>query len=179
MHIDERVRTLFSRLSPGQRTAFFSCLVTGLLVHLYAFTNLIPNSDGLSRVFDLQQMTVSGRWFLHYASSLNNFTQMPAVIGFLSLLLLALAAALAVDVLKIKSGVLAALSGAVMAMFPCMGYTFLYMFTASAYCLAIFLAVPYLQRQRSSSFKKAAKNSEAAIASYRQAVSEDAIEEGD
>jgi putative ABC transport system permease protein len=49
----------------------------------------------------------------------------------------------------------------------------------TAIVVAIFLAVPYLQRQRASSFKKAAKNSEAAIASYRQAVSEDAIEEGD
>lgn len=28
-----------------------------------------------------------------------------------------------------------------MAAFPCLGYTFLYMFTASAYCLAILLAV--------------------------------------
>ena len=49
----------------------------------------------------------------------------------------------------------------------------------TAIVVAIFLAVPYLQRQRASSFKKAAKNSEAAIASYRQAVSEDAIEEDD
>lgn len=40
-----------------------------------------------------------------------------------------------------KSGVLGAACGAVMAAFPCMGYTFLYMFTASAYCLAIFMAV--------------------------------------
>ena len=57
--------------------AFLSCFLSGYLIHLFAFTNLIPNSDGLSRVFDPQQMTVSGRWFLHYASSLNSFTQMP------------------------------------------------------------------------------------------------------
>ena len=86
MHMDERTRRIWNRFAPQQRAAFFSCLITGLLVHLYAFTYLIPNADGLSRVFDLQQMTVSGRWFLHYASALNNFTQMPAVIGLLSLL---------------------------------------------------------------------------------------------
>lgn len=141
MHMDERARRIWDRFSLQQRTAFFSCLITGLLVHLYAFTNLIPNADGLSRVFDPQQMTVSGRWFLHYASALNNFTQMPAVIGLLSLLWIALAAALTVELLTIRSRVLAGLSGAVMAAFPCLGYTFLYMFTASAYCLAIFLAV--------------------------------------
>ena len=40
-------------------------------------------------------MTVSGRWFLHFASYFNGFTQMPAVIGLFSVLFLALAAALA------------------------------------------------------------------------------------
>lgn len=77
MTIDQRGAGLWRRIAPAQRTAFFSCLITGLLVHLYAFTNLIPNSDGLSRVHDLQQMTISGRWFLHYASALNSYTQMP------------------------------------------------------------------------------------------------------
>lgn len=141
MSIDATSRGLWQKIGPIRRAAFFGCFVAGYLGHLYAFTNLIPNSDGLSRVFDTQQMTVSGRWFLHYASALNDFTQMPALIGFLSVLFLSLAAALAVDVLGLRSRVLAALTGAVMALFPCVGYTFLYLFTASAYCLAIFLAV--------------------------------------
>ena len=141
MTMDEQGRGLWRRIPSPQKAAFFSCLVTGYLVHLYAFTNLIPNSDGLSRVFDTQQMTISGRWFLHYASALNNFTQMPAAIGLLSLLFLALAAALTVGLLSIRSRVLAGTAGAVMAAFPCLGYTFLYLFTASAYCLAILLAV--------------------------------------
>ena len=141
MRLDELGGKLWQRIGKGQKWAFFACVLVGYLVHLYAFTNIIPNGDGLSRVYDLQQMTVSGRWFLHYATALNNFTQMPAVIGALSLILLGLAAALSVDVLKIRSHVLAGACGAVMAAFPCMGYTFLYMFTASAYCLAIFMAV--------------------------------------
>ena len=141
MSVDQLGRRLWERIAPSQRAAFFSCIVVGYLVHLYAFTNLIPNGDGLDRVYDLQQMTVSGRWFLHYASALNNFTQMPAVIGLLSLLLLGAAAAVAVDLLGLHSRVLGGLAGAVMAAFPVMGYTFLYMFTASAYCLAILLAV--------------------------------------
>ena len=141
MSIDEQGRSLWRRVPSAQKAAFFSCFIGGYLIHLYAFTNLIPNSDGLSRVFDLQQMTISGRWFLHYASSLNSFTQMPAVIGLLSLVFLGLAAALAVDLLSVRSTVLAGLTGGVMAAFPCLGYTFLYLFTASAYCLAILLAV--------------------------------------
>ena len=141
MSMDELSRKLWQSIGPHRRAAFFGCFLAGYLGHLYAFTNLIPNSDGLSRVFDPQQMTVSGRWFLHFASALNDFTQMPALIGLLSVLFLSLAAALAVDVLGLRSRALCALTGAVMALFPCVGYTFLYLFTASAYCLAIFLAV--------------------------------------
>ena len=74
MPLDRVLARLRQRVSPAQRAAFLSCFLTGYLVHLFAFTNIIPNSDGLSRVFDPQQMTVSGRWFLHYASFLNEFT---------------------------------------------------------------------------------------------------------
>lgn len=141
MKLDERVHRLWQRVGGAERSALIAALIAGYVTHLYAFTNIIPNSDGLSRVYDLQQMTVSGRWFLHYATALNNFTQMPAAIGLVSVLLIALAAALAVNVLRLKSRTLGALLGTVMAAFPSMGFTFMYMFTASAYCLAIFMAV--------------------------------------
>lgn len=140
MNIDQRARRGWALIPAPQKAAFFSCLIGGYLVHLYAFTNLIPNSDGLSRVFDLQQMTIEGRWSLHYATALNGFTQMPAAIGLLALVLLSLTAALVVDLLGLKSAVLSGLAGAVMSAFPCLGYTFLYMFTSSAYCLSILLA---------------------------------------
>ncbi len=141
MTIDQRAGALWRKIPAPSKAAFLSCLTAGYLIHLYAFTNLIPNSDGLSRVYDLQQMTVSGRWFLHFASALTGFTQMPAAAGLLSLVLLSLAAALIVDTLALRSALLSGLAGAVMAAFPCLGYTFLYLFTAPAYCLAILLAV--------------------------------------
>ena len=141
MPLDRIAARLRHRIPATAWAAFLSCFLSGYLIHLFAFTNLIPNSDGLSRVFDPQQMTVSGRWFLHYASALNSFTQMPALIGFLSIVFLSLAAAAAVLALGLHSRTLSALAGVLMAAFPCLGYTFLYMFTASAYCLAILLAV--------------------------------------
>lgn len=141
MTIDSRARALWKRIPAPSRAAFFSCFLTGLLVHLYAFTNLIPNSDGLSRVYDTQQMTISGRWFLHYVSALNAFTQMPMAIGLLAMLFLGLAAGFIAPLLGLQSRVLAGAAGALLAAFPALGYTFLYMFTASDYCVAIFLAV--------------------------------------
>ena len=141
MPLDRVLARLRQRITPTRRAAFLACFIAGYLIHLFAFTNIIPNSDGLSRVFDPQQMTVSGRWFLHYASFLNDFTQMPALIGFFSMVFLALAAAGVVTALNLHSRALSAFAGVLMAAFPCLGYTFLYMFTASAYCLAILLAV--------------------------------------
>ena len=79
--------------SPGVLAAFLAAFIFGYVIHLYAFTNTIPNPDGLSRIYDTQQMTISGRWFLHYASYFHGFVQSPALIGFLSVLFLALAAA--------------------------------------------------------------------------------------
>lgn len=122
-------------------SAFLATLIGGLLIHLFAFTNMIPNSDGISRLYDLQQMTVSGRWFLHYASWFNSYTQMPMLIGVLSLLFLGAASALIVDVLKIRGVLTAACCGLLMAAVPALAYTYLYMFTASAYGFAILLAV--------------------------------------
>ena len=76
--MDKQMCRLWRGIDPAAKAAFFSCFLVGYLAHLFAFANLIPNADGLSRMYDPQQMTVSGRWFLHYASALNDFTQMPA-----------------------------------------------------------------------------------------------------
>ena len=61
MPLDRVLARLRQRITPTRRAAFLACFIAGYLIHLFAFTNIIPNSDGLSRVFDPQQMTVSGR----------------------------------------------------------------------------------------------------------------------
>lgn len=129
------------RCSPGVLAAFLAAFVFGYLIHLYAFTNNIPNPDGLSRIYDTQQMTISGRWFLHYASYFNAFVQAPALIGFFSVLFLALAAGLTADLLKLHSPVTGVLAGLLMVAIPSVAYTYLYMFTASAYMFGILLSV--------------------------------------
>ncbi|MFI3254748.1 MAG: glucosyltransferase domain-containing protein [Eubacteriales bacterium] len=124
-----------------KKYAFLASLLGGYVVHLTAFANLIPNEDGLSRVYDTQEMIVSGRWFLHYASMPHGFMQMPSFIGFLALCFLGLSAVLIVDLLKINNKYVAGLMGMTLVSFPSLGFVFLYLFTASAYCLGILLAV--------------------------------------
>lgn len=132
---------LYEKIPNTVRTAFICCFIAGFIIHIFAFTNIVPNSDGLSRVHDAQQMTVSGRWFLHYATAFNGFVQMPAVIGFFSVFFMSFAAAFAVSLLEIKSTVVGGICGVLMIAFPSVAYTYLYMFTASAYFFGILLAV--------------------------------------
>ncbi len=132
---------LSRRIPPAPAAAFVGSFAAAYIAHLYAFTNIIPNADGLSRVVDAQQMTISGRWFLHFASIFNGFLQAPALIGFFSALFLSLAAALAVSLLRIRRVSLAILSGVLMAVFPPVAFTFLFQFTAAAYSFGILLAV--------------------------------------
>ena len=141
----EDKKTGFSKLLaeiPIQvKYAFIFAFIFGYIINLYAFTNIIPNSDGLSRVYDTQQMTVSGRWFLHYVSMLNGYIEAPALIGFLSVLFISVSSALTVDLLRIESKICAVLVGILMVSIPSLAYTYLYMFTASAYMFAVMLAV--------------------------------------
>ena len=136
-----RVPKSWSSLPKSVRTALVCCFAAGFFAHLFAITNLIPNPDGISRVYDEQQMTISGRWFLHYATVWNGYLQAPAVIGFFTLLFLSLASGLTVSLLRLRSPLLCGLCGALMAVFPSVAYTFLYLFTASAYSFGLLLAV--------------------------------------
>lgn len=137
----DALNKLWNKIPKSVKMAFICCFIAGFLIHVFAFTNIIPNSDGLSRVHDEQQMTVSGRWFLHYATAFNGFVQMPAVIGFFSVLFMSLSAAITASILDIKNPAVAGICGILMIAFPSVAYTYLYMFTASAYFFGVLLAV--------------------------------------
>lgn len=128
-------------LGKNKKTAFVTAFAGGLLAHLYIYTNIIPNFDGIGRVFDKQQMTISGRWFLHYVSCLYGYVQSPMIIGVLTMAFLATAAALVVDLLGIDSVCMAGLWGILSVLTPAIAYTNSYTFTVAAYAFAILLAV--------------------------------------
>lgn len=141
MKLTEKIKKALKGLSASEKTVFWTVFLCGLLTHLFIFTNIIPNFDGISRVYEEQQMTLAGRWSLHYATVLNWCTQMPMVIGVLSNFFLALSGLLIVRMFRIRSCCLAGIWGGVYAAFPAIADTYAYTFTASAYCVAIFVAV--------------------------------------
>ena len=59
------------------KIAFYSAFFIGLLVHIYKFTNLLPNHDSLYNFYSSQNMVASGRWFLSIACSLGSYFDLP------------------------------------------------------------------------------------------------------
>ncbi|MGM9590431.1 MAG: glucosyltransferase domain-containing protein [Faecousia sp.] len=112
----------------------------GLMVHLYKFTNLLPNADALYNFYSNQNMTASGRWFLAIACGFSSWFDLPWVNGILSLIFMGLTAAMVAEVFRMENPVLIVLSSGLLVSFPAMTATMAYEFTADGYMLAMALA---------------------------------------
>lgn len=129
-----------------ESTAAVSALVYGMLVHLFALTNLLHNHDNIaSQPGGFGLGVEMGRWFLEILgrffdkAGLNY--NLPSVNGYIYIALLAVAAALLVSVLKIRSRISAALIGALFVAFPTVTATMIYRYTTIFYGISAVLAV--------------------------------------
>lgn len=127
-------------------SAVISALVYGMLVHLFALTNLLHNHDNIASQPGGYGLGVDmGRWFLEILgrffdkAGLNY--NLPSVNGMLYIALLAVAAALLVSVLKIRSKISAVLVGALFVAFPTVTATMIYRYTTCFYGISAVLAV--------------------------------------
>lgn len=116
-------------------------LVCGLAAHMFAFSNKLINADETAALFSKGATLTSGRWGLELSKLLFPDVSMPWIYGVISLLCIAAAAAVVVDVFDIKNRLSQALIGGSFGVFPALTGNFCYMFTSSAYALAILLAV--------------------------------------
>ena len=137
---------LITKLKTPQGTAFISAFICGIAVHLFSMMNVMENLDTLfetPRGFGAGLS--SGRWALEVLGRIANrlwgIYRMPSVNGFMFVLFVAIAAALAVTVLKLRRHMSAALCGALFIVFPCAVSTLLFYFTSQFYGFAILLAV--------------------------------------
>lgn len=122
------------------KIAFFSAFFMGLLVHIYKFTNLLPNADALYNFYSDQNMAASGRWFLSIACGFSSYFDLPWVNGMMSLLFMGLTAAMVAEVFRMENPVLILLSSGLLVSFPAITATMSYEFTADGYMLAMALA---------------------------------------
>ena len=126
--------------------AAVAALAYGMLVHLFALTNILHNHDNIASQPGGYGLGVDmGRWFLEILgrffdkAGLNY--NLPAVNGMLYIATLALAAALLVSVLKLRSRVSAALIGGLFVAFPTVTATMIYRYTTIFYGISAVLAV--------------------------------------
>ena len=123
------------------RTPFFSALLVGLAAHGYAFFNKLVNHDEIESLFGKGATVTSGRWGLEAVKLLFPDWSMPWIYGLLSLLLMALACCMMLELLDIRSGPLQALCAALVVSFPSLTGIFCFMFTSSAYACSFLLSV--------------------------------------
>ena len=117
------------------KIAFFSAFIACLLIHIYKFTNTLPNHDSPFNVYVDQNMTASGRWFLQYACGISSYFDLPWLNGFLSAAYLGIVSVCIVGVFGISNPVVIVLSAILLSACPCTTETFFFEFTADGYFL--------------------------------------------
>lgn len=123
------------------KTAFLSAFIIGLLVHLPAFINDIPNHDGLASMYFDQNMITSGRWFLMIACGISSFFTIPWIIGILSLVWISITCVLLIDFFEIKQPLHIIILCGIFVSFPSLASTYAYIFTSDGYLIGLLLAV--------------------------------------
>ncbi len=139
--INEAFSKLNERIGKIAKVSMTSAIVAGLFTHMPMLVSDIPNHDGLfSQYFD-QNMITSGRWFLGTACGISSYFSLPWLSGILSLIYIAIAAAVLNDILEIKNPVFAVFSSAVITVFPSLASNFAYAFTMDGYMLGMLFCV--------------------------------------
>lgn len=139
---------LKKKISKEYKIAFIGTFFISLLIHLYKFTNTLPNHDSLYNYYSDQNVLGSGRWALSIACGMSSYFDLPWIIGIFSCLFIALTVVVIVALLKVQNPVLIALIGGLLAASPATTETFFFLFTADGYMIAMFLAAlaVYLSR---------------------------------
>ena len=130
------------------KIAFLSTFFITLLIHLYKFTNTLPNHDSVYNYYTDQNILDLGRWALSTACGISSYWDLPWINGMFSCVFIALTVVMVVALLKIENPILIGLAGALIAASPATTETFFFLYTADGYMIAMFLAAMavYLSR---------------------------------
>ena len=133
-------RICSAHVKKSWKTAFFSVVILGVLIHFYKFANTLPNQDSLYNYYNTQNSIHLGRWFLTVACGISSYFDLPWVNGILSVLWIAAAAVVIADIFRMENPYVIVLSGAILVSFPAVTETLFFGFTADGYMMALFLA---------------------------------------
>lgn len=134
------------KIRPSVRWAFEMTILVGILVHFYSMSHKFFNYFEMGNIFSkmpfLQEDTVAlGRWFMPIATNLFTSFSMPVWNTLISLFYMAVASALIVDLLQIRSRVYGVLFGLCFVTFPGVTCVLSYGVNCDEITLALLLAV--------------------------------------
>ncbi len=142
---EEAYKRVYGKLSVQVKITFISTVLIGFLAHFYMLTNKIPNHDDIRTSYSYGWGMPVGRWMLtilgHIADAFQMSYSLPLFNGVISILLLAAAACILVEMFEMKSKVCCILAGGLMVSFPVIAHTLFFMFTVAYYTFAILLIV--------------------------------------
>lgn len=130
------------RIKLEWKYAFVTTAFVGLLAHMYKFANHLPNWDSLmDAYYPTHNMIQQGRQFQFLPAMFRGFTDLPWVIGLLSLVYLGLAMVLLTEIFEMHNQLPIMLSAALIVTSPTVISHWGYMFTADCYLFAYLLTV--------------------------------------
>lgn len=133
----------FRLLGKEYKIAFISAFVIGLVVHLFMFTNKLPNHDYVYNIYSNQfDWPISiGRCFLSVAAGLSSYFTLPWLNGILSILYLSLISCFIVSIFNIRKAIPIILTSSLIVAFPSFTDTVGYMFLVDGFMLGFLISV--------------------------------------
>lgn len=119
------------------KLAFAAAFLCCILVHIYKFTNTLPNFDAVTNVYFDQDMTISGRWLLQYACGISSYFDLPWLIGLLCAVYLGLITVVIVELYEIQNPIVILLVAGILACSPSTTEILFFEYTADGYLLGL------------------------------------------
>ncbi len=142
----EYIKTRWAGIGAPVRRTFVVSYLAAIVVHLYVLTNKFFNYFEMGNIFTHMPFSQEdslglGRWFMPVATNLLTYFSMPLVNGLVVFLMLALSAALIVDMLEIKSSAYGVLFGLIFVTFPGLASIMSYGVNCDLFSSALLLSV--------------------------------------
>lgn len=130
------LKKIFLKIKKRWKIAFFSAFLIGFITHLFVFTNILPNHDGINNLHNEQMMSISGRFFLHLFAGLSSYFDLPIINGILGTIYLSILSVIIIELFNLKKTLSIILISGLIVTFPTIASTFSYMYTADGYMLS-------------------------------------------
>ena len=127
-------------ISSKEKKVFLITFFTILLARGFRLANYMPNHDTLWNFCAPQDVITSGRWSLVWAAGISSNYDLQWLNGVISILYIAMTNIVIIRMFQIKNMLLSCSFGVLLGVYPSVVSTFMYMYTADAYYLAMLLS---------------------------------------